>query len=85
MNIQDVERTINSQLILIEQQKKTDKKQDEVIQQLKENQTALTDFFNKMIEASKQKSITPGITLKTPTLEKPEIFFTPSKETAPST
>lgn len=70
---------------LIKQQKKTDKKQDEVIQQLKENQTALTDFFTEMIEASKQKSITPGITLKTPTREKPEIVFTPSKETAPST
>ena len=69
---------------LLEQQKKTDEKQDEVIEQLRENQLALTDSFNKMIETSKQKSITPGITLKTPTLENPEIYFsppvTPSKE-----
>ena len=38
-----------------------------------------------MIETSKQKSITPGITLKAPTLEKPEIVITPLKEATPST
>jgi len=34
---------------LIEQQKKTDKKQDKVIEQLKENQKAITDVFKMFL------------------------------------
>ena len=62
---------------LLEQQKKTDEKQDKVIEQLTENQLALTDSFQKMIETSKERSLLPRITSKSPTLEKPEVKFSP--------
>ena len=60
----------------LEQQKKLDEKQDKVIERLKENHLTLTDSFNKMIEVLKQKSITPGISLKIAILKKTEIVFT---------
>ena len=59
---------------LLEQQKKTDEKQDKVIEKLTEHHLALTDSCNKLIEL-----------LETLTLQKPEIIISPSIETTPST
>lgn len=38
----------------------SNKKRDKVIEQLKENQQALTSFFNKMIEAAKPRQQLPA-------------------------